>query len=54
MQKLTVSKKPKNKDCYEQLAETIQSLAMDPCDEERQVYCKANSFFKDGIQLIVF
>ncbi|CAF1161817.1 unnamed protein product [Adineta ricciae] len=36
MKKLTVSKKPKSKDCYEQLAETIQSLAMDKCDEERQ------------------
>lgn len=37
MEKLTLSKKSKNHDCYEELAQEIRSLTMNNPDTERKV-----------------
>jgi hypothetical protein len=44
LQKLTINKKSKNKDCYEQITEDIRSLTMNNNDTERKVNRKF--FFK--------
>jgi hypothetical protein len=47
LEKLTINKKSKNQDCYEQLAQDIRSLTMNNGgDTERKVTIKFSDNFK--------
>jgi hypothetical protein len=51
LEKLTISKKSKSQDCYEQLAENIRSLTMNNGDAERKVNIYFLENFKYWISL---